>query len=101
METKITITPELAIRVGALAEHYQDASVEIAHDGGDQRLWKVAFETADETHRYIVNDETGEATADTSVAASCTCGLAATSLAVSSTATPERRNGPWKPKTNA
>jgi hypothetical protein len=74
---KITITPELAIRVGALAEHYQDASVEIAYDDSrDERLWQVTFElwASDdatgklrrEEHRYIVDDETGIAKADTS-----------------------------------
>lgn len=71
--TKVSITPELAIRIGALAEDYQDCSVEIAYD--DKRaehLWQVTFEgfDADEqimSHRYTINDETGEATADTSL----------------------------------
>lgn len=72
--TKITITTELAVRVGALAEDYPDHSCEIAYDNerGEQ-LWQVTFEGHDENgkpehHRYIIDDETGEATADTSLA---------------------------------
>jgi hypothetical protein len=71
--SKIAITPELAVRIGALAEEYRDCSIEIAYDDkrGEQ-LWQVTFEGfgADDdliSHRYIINDETGEATADTSL----------------------------------
>ena len=71
--TKITITTELAERIGAMAEQYKDRSCEIAYDDrrGEQ-LWQVTFEGwgedgKPEHHRFIVNDETGEAVADTSL----------------------------------
>lgn len=72
--TQIRITTELAARIGKMAEQYLNHSCEIAYDDTRaEQLWQVTFEGWDEDgapehHRFIIDDESGEAVADTTPA---------------------------------